>query len=155
MELKKLNPKALKLWYIYSVIWALFILGLYATAVFFAGELRVIIASVLGVIALLLLVLVFLLPSLKFKRYGYAYNRDKITVQRGVIFRHKVVIPVCQIQDLHKVEGPIMLLLKLAGVEISTAGSNFTLAYLSSSDADEMIDALEENLRGKCDETVL
>jgi len=69
-----------------------------------------------------------------------------------VIFRHQVVIPICQIQDLHRFQGPVMMLLHLGGVTISTAGSNFDLACLTAEDADAMIDALEALLEKRMEE---
>ena len=56
------------------------------------------------------------------------------------------VIPVCQIQDLHRTQGPLMMMLKLSGVTISTAGSNFDISTLTTDEADRMIDELEHHL---------
>ena len=147
------------LWYCYAVIESLVILGAYTLAIIFGREARGVLAVSLGIVCLLLLAVVFLLPRLKYDRYKYGFDERRIIVERGVIFRHRVVIPICQIQDLHRVEGPIMLILGLGGVEISTAGSNFTLCFLAKEDADAMIDALLENLERiteeKADEEIL
>jgi len=69
-----------------------------------------------------------------------------------VIFRQRVVIPVCQIQDLHRTQGPIMMIFGLSGVTISTAGSNFDISTLTTDEADRLIDALEENLEARVEE---
>jgi membrane protein YdbS with pleckstrin-like domain len=78
--------------------------------------------------------------------YAWGYDDKRIIVKEGVIFRKRVVIPVCQIQDLHRTQGPLMMMLKLSGVTISTAGSNFNISTLTTAEADRMIDELERNL---------
>ena len=45
-----------------------------------------------------------------------------------------------------------MLLLKLSGVTISTAGSNFSISTLTTEEADLLIDALEKNLEARVEE---
>lgn len=159
MQLKNINKKALWLWYFYAVIELALISGAYTLALVFGGQARIVLAISLGTVYLLLLAVAFILPKLKYDRYKYGFDERRIVVERGVIFRHRVVIPICQIQDLHRVEGPFMLILGLSGVEISTAGSNFTLCFLAKEDADAMIDALLENLERiteeKADEEIL
>lgn len=147
MKLQNLPRAVLKLRFAYSAIGTLAILGFYAAVIILCGEqLRLALGVSLGVAAAGLLLLIWILAKMGYDRYRYGYDEKRIVVEKGVIFRRKIVIPICQIQDLHRVQGPIMLLLKLGGVEISTAGSNFTLAYLATSDADKMIDRLAVNL---------
>ena len=45
-----------------------------------------------------------------------------------------------------------MMLLKLSGVTISTAGSNFNISTLTTDEADRMIDELECNLEARVEE---
>ena len=96
--------------------------------------------------------LVLIMPALRYKMYSWGYDDKRIIVNQGVIFRQRVVIPVCQIQDLHRNEGPIMMMLGLSGVTISTAGSNFDISTLTTSEANLLIDALEENLEARVEE---
>ena len=69
-----------------------------------------------------------------------------------MIFKQRVVIPVCQIQDLHRLQGPIMMALGLSGVTISTAGSNFDISTLTTAEADKLIDELEQSLEARVEE---
>jgi membrane protein YdbS with pleckstrin-like domain len=84
--------------------------------------------------------------------FSYGYDNKRIIVKQGVIFRLRVVIPICQIQDLHRTQGPIMMALKLSDVTISTAGSNFDLCTLTTDEADAMIEELEKNLETRIEE---
>lgn len=146
MKLQNLPRSVLWLRCTYSALGTFLILLAYALALVFAGELRPALALSLGIPALFIIALIWVVCKLGYDRFRYGYDENRITVEKGVFFRRRITIPVCQIQDLHRVQGPIMLLMKLSGIEISTAGSNFTLAYLKLSDADEMIDTLAESL---------
>ena len=153
MQLNKLDKKALKIWYIYAVIESIAVLGaVIPAAIGLFGISFIVLGVVICSLAAAVLIIIWIWPGLKYEKYRYAYDKIKIVVERGVIFRRRIVIPVCQIQDLHRAQGPIMLMLGLSGVEISTAGSNFTLCYLQNGDADSMIDFLEAALEDRIEE---
>ena len=158
MELKKLDKRVLKLWYVRAAIGAAALLGLFVGAVIVLISTEVssdIILAVLlaaGIPELLLLAFILVMPALRYKMYAWGYDDKRIVVKQGVIFKQKAVIPVCQIQDLHRTQGPIMMMLKLGGVTISTAGSNFNISTLTTDEADRLIDDLEDNLNARIEE---
>lgn len=154
MKMHMLDKGALKLWYIRSGIVCAVLLAAFIPALILVpiGAARMAVLLSGGIPILLALALLLLLPYFRYKLYRYGFDEKRIVVEHGVIFRHRVVIPICQIQDLHRFEGPIMMLLHLSGVTISTAGSNFNLACLSQANADSMIDALEGNLEKRVEE---
>lgn len=164
MELKSLNKRVLTLWYIHAAFISLSVIAGWLAAflpLFFTGVDSAIFLAViipLSVIAVLLLGLIFILPYLRYKLYSYGYDERTVEVRLGVIFRKRIVIPVYQIQDLHRFEGPIMMAFGISGVTISTAGSNFNLATLTRDEADKMIaeleDWLEKRIREKKDEEI-
>ena len=152
MELKKLDKRVLKLWYIHAAIASLALVGLFTsvTAILIAagapGNVKLAVLLGVGIPVVLLLALTLIMPALRYKMYAWGCDDTRIIVKQGVIFRERVVIPVCQIQDLHRKQGPLMMMLKLSGVTISTAGSNFEISTLTTAEADRMIDELEHNL---------
>lgn len=158
MELKKLDKSVLKLWYIKAAIGSLALVGVVTSviAIMLATEVskKVIFAVALGVgiPVIILLSFILIMPALRYKMYAWGYDDKRIIVKQGVIFRQRVVIPVCQIQDLHRIQGPLMIMLKLSGVTISTAGSNFDISTLTTAEADRMIDELEHNLETRVEE---
>lgn len=85
-------------------------------------------------------------PILRYQTYSYAYDDKRIVIRKGIIFRSRVVIPICQIQDLHMFQGPMMMIFHLHRIIISTAGSNFTINGLEQSVAGKMVDDLENLL---------
>ena len=158
MEMNKLDKSVLKLWYIRASIGALILVGIAVSVlvILLATEVstKVILAVSLstGIPTILLLCITLIMPVLHYKMYAWGYDDKRIVVKQGVIFRQRVVIPVCQIQDLHRTQGPLMMMLKLSGVTISTAGSNFDISTLTTEEADCMIDELERNLEARNEE---
>ena len=158
MVLKRLDSRVLKLWYIRAAILSLALIGVFVSAVIILGAaeasdtvtLAVLIG--IGIPDLLLLGLTLALPALRFKMYAWGYDEKRITVRQGVIFRHNVVIPICQIQDLHRTEGPIMMMLGLSDVTISTAGSNFDISTLIREEAEKLVCELEKKLEARIEE---
>ena len=158
MELKKLDKNVLKLWYIRAAIGALALVGVFASAAVIlnttgaSGDVMLAVLLGVGIPVALLLALTLIMPALRYKMYAWGYDDKRIIVKKGVIFRQRVVIPVCQIQDLHRTQGPLMMMLKLSGVTISTAGSNFAISTLTTDEADRMIDGLEGHLEVRIEE---
>lgn len=158
MELKKLDKSVLKLWYVHAALASLLPIMAIVSSIIIpllsGAPDTVTLAVSLGVCipAVLLLCFILVMPILQYKMYAWGYDDKRITVVQGVIFRQRVVIPVCQIQDLHRIQGPIMMALKLSGVTISTAGSNFDISTLTTVEADALIDALEHHLEARIEE---
>ena len=158
MELKKLNKSVLKLWYIRAIIGSLALVGVFTSAAVIlnatgaSGDATLAVLIGVGIPVVLLLAITLIMPALRYKMYAWGYDNKRIIVKQGVIFRQRFVIPVCQIQDLHRTQGPLMMMLKLSGVTISTAGSNFDISTLTTAEADRMIDELERNLEARIEE---
>lgn len=158
MELKKLDKSVLKLWYVRAAIGSLALVGVFTSAAVILnatgapGDVTLAVLIGVGIPVALLLAITLIMPALRYKMYAWGYDDKRIVVKQGVIFRQRVVIPVCQIQDLHRTQGPLMMMLKLSGVTISTAGSNFDISTLTTDEADHMIDELERNLEARIEE---
>lgn len=158
MELRKLDKSVLKLWYIRAVIGALALIGIVTSTGVITGaagapaDVRLAVLLGIGLPISLIVCLILVMPALRYKMYAWGYDEKRIIVKQGVIFRKRVVIPVCQIQDLHRKQGPLMMMFKLSDVTISTAGSNFDISTLTTAEADRMIDDLEHKLEVRIEE---
>ncbi len=158
MELNRLDKRVLKLWYLRAAIISLVLVGVFIVALGILlfeeapNDVTFVVLLGVGIPVVLLLALTLIMPALRYKMYVWGYDDKRIIVKQGVIFRHRVVIPVCQIQDLHRTQGPLMMLLNVSGVTISTAGSNFDISTLTTAEADRMIDELERNLETRIEE---
>ena len=158
MKMNGLDKSVLKLWYIRAAIGALALVGVPVSALVILlvtevpGNVTLAVMLGVGIPVILLLCIILIMPALRYKMYSWGYDEKRIIVKQGVIFRQRVVLPVCQIQDLHRKQGPIMMMLGLSGVTVSTAGSNFDISTLTTNEADRLIDALEKNLEARVEE---
>ncbi len=158
MNMKKLDKSVLKLWYIQASFISLVLICLFAGVMAIldaAGapdNATLAVSLWIGIPVALLLCITLIMPALRYKMYAWGYDDKRIIVKKGVIFRQRVVIPICQIQDLHRTQGPLMMMLKLSGVTISTAGSNFAISTLTTDEADHMIDEFENKLEARIEE---
>lgn len=150
---KSLDSKVKKLWYFVSTIIIVITLACFMTIFFLIkSKYRLGYGIPVGIIELLIITISIMYPHYKFKMYHYFYDDKKIYIENGVIFRQRCTIPICQIQDLHIYNGPIMTLLNLSGVIISTAGSNFMLGPIGKSDANSMVEELLARLESRLGE---
>lgn len=151
MDFLKIDKKIKRIWYISTTIVFILCLGACVATQFIAGIiLPLLIAEV--IVMLILAFFCYVFPAMFYNRYSYAYNDKRIVIRKGVIFKYEIIIPVCQIQDLHLLQGPLMQLMKLQSIEISTAGSNYTINGLQYDVAKKMVDDLENNLNARIEE---
>ena len=151
MEFLKIDKKIKKIWLITTTIVFVIFLGLCVLSNVIDGIILPLL--IVEIIAMLIIgFFCFAFPFMVYNRYSYAYNDKRIVIKKGVLFKYEIIIPVCQIQDLHLLQGPLMQLMKLQSVEISTAGSNYTINGLTYDDAKKMVDELEKNLNKRIEE---
>lgn len=151
MKFFKLEKKIKNIWYFLTTIVFIACLGICVITQIIEG----IILPLLIIEIILMLIIgffCFIFPNMVYNRYSYAYNDKRIVIKKGLIFKYEIIIPVCQIQDLHLLQGPLMQLMKLQSIEISTAGSNYTINGLEYNMAKKMVEELEENLNKRIEE---
>lgn len=151
MDFLKLDKKIKNIWYFSTTIVFIICLGVCIITQIIEG----IILPLLIIEIIIMLIIgffCFIFPNMVYNRYLYAYNDKRIVIKKGVIFKYEIIIPVCQIQDLHLLQGPLMQLMKLQSIEISTAGSNYTINGLEYNKAKKMVEDLEENLNKRIEE---
>lgn len=151
MDFLKLDKKIKNIWYFSTTIVFIACLGICVITQIIEG----IILPLLIIEIILMLIIgffCFIFPNMVYNRYSYAYNDKRIVIKKGLIFKYEIIVPVCQIQDLHLLQGPLMQLLKLQSIEISTAGSNYTINGLEYNVAKKMVEELEENLNKRIEE---
>ncbi len=154
MQLNNLSKKAKTMWLIRNLITlAVLTVSIAIALILCSGEPAFpIVAGIGGILWLILAVLLLIFPSLTYKNYTYGYDEKRVILQYGVVFKHKITAPVCQIQDLHYYEGPIMRLFGLGKIIFSTGGSNFDLIGLKKADAQAVIEEIEARLRARVEE---
>lgn len=153
MQYKKLNQKARVIWLIRNIIIVLVLLVLFVF--FYINILSKDVNEIVNIILIILFSITELLfiiwPFLYFNNYSYGYDDKRIVINYGVIFKHHIIVPVRQLQDLHLYATPLMLIFKIDGMIISTAGSNFSITGIKKDDGEVMINDFEKMLNERLD----
>lgn len=138
---KRISEKALKVWRISGVIKTLIGWSITATALFLLHIFDVpfwisIILIVLGVIFPCLHI--FVLPTLKWKRWRYEVREEEIELDEGIFIRTRTLVPMVRVQHVDTVQGPILRRYKLASVVVHTAATTHEIPALEEHEAEEL-----------------
>ncbi len=154
MKLQNLCKRAKTLWIVSNILALVLLTAIMGIALLLCVEETVfpVIAGIIIGFWLILAVLLLIWPSLTYRNYTYGYDDKRIILQHGVVFKHKITAPLCQVQDLHFYEGPIMRLFGIGKIIFSTGGSNFELVGMDKNEAQRMIDEVEARLRARVEE---
>jgi uncharacterized protein len=81
---------------------------------------------------------IFLLPSLRWRRFRYDVREEEIELQEGIFIVKRTLIPMIRVQHVDTVQGPILRKYQLASVIINTAATAHEIPALKESEAEEL-----------------
>jgi membrane protein YdbS with pleckstrin-like domain len=148
--LHRIDERALTVWKWSGVLastlsWVLVIGVLYMT---FRFDWPYWIVVIMGFMALLeTLLLVVVLPDLKWRSWRYEIRETEIDLQHGVIFKRRTLIPMVRVQHVDTNQGPLMRKYNLSSVTFSTAAGNHEIPALHNELADQVRDQIAELAR--------
>ena len=154
MEYEKLHPNSIKSWVIARLITA-FIIGvpllIWRVRVDFKeGGVGATIATIFVIgVTILLLLNTIIYPAIEYKQWKYAITEDKIEFSKGIFYIKTVTIPIIRIQHIQMNQGPINRSLKLADIEIATAGGMHKIPNLELEKAEEISEYLKSRVQEK------
>lgn len=99
------------------------------------------------VCAALAIAYIIIIPIVRFKRYRYLIETDRIEIVEGVFFIKRTLVPIDRIHQISVSRGPIDSAFGVAKVSVITAGATATFRFLDEEKADEI--ALHLNTRIK------
>ncbi len=143
MTLNKLDKRIKTVWLMIGAIISLISTAGFIGILFLETEARLPIAITGGISLAIVYFFSLVFPLIAYNYRTYGYDDKRIVINHGVIFRHNIVVPVCQIQDLHITKGPLMMLCGLSSIIISTAGSTHVISGIDSGVANDMLNELE------------
>ncbi len=88
-------------------------------------------------------------PVLRFIRYKYLIDSDRIEIIRGVLFVSRTVVPINRIHQINVLRGPIDTAFGVAKVSVITAGSTAVLRFLDEDEAQTIALYLNERVENK------
>ena len=138
---KRISKRGLKVWRMMGVIFS-FIAWVIAIGVGVAAyflDWPVWIVVVTGLLALIETVsAVWIIPSIRWKRWRYEVNEHELELQHGVIFVHRTLVPMVRVQHVDTSQGPLLKKYDLATVSISTAATTHEIPAVDVGEAEEL-----------------
>ena len=148
---ERLDPRAKTLWRITGALGAL---PLVVVGAFIGWSLlRVVEAPLLlGVVPflaslVLFVVLVGVVPDLRWRRWRYEIRDEEVDLQRGIFWVSRTLVPLARIQHVDTQSGPLQRRFGLATVVFYTAAGGNQIPELSAPVAAEVRDRISELTR--------
>jgi Uncharacterized conserved protein len=144
-EYKSLNPKCkLAMYIVYSILFAILFAVVFVIGYFLTEDYSNPYWIISGMILAVILAYMIVAPQVFFRRYRYILTSDKIDVLRGIIIVRRTVVPIERIHQVEVTRGPINNLLKLADVDITTAGGVASIQFLDIPVANNIAEELNK-----------
>lgn len=118
-------------------VWLFFAQGITAAVAFEA------------VCLLLLAVLFFIYPAVRYRRYKYLITGDRVEIIEGVFFKSRTIVPIDRIHQIDVRRGPLETAAGTAKLVVTTAGSAAVLKFLDLAAAEEAALYLNKTVREK------
>lgn len=101
-------------------------------------------------ISLLLLIIMFVIPRRRYRRWGYDMGVKQIQIVRGYLFYTDTIVPFSRVQHIDISQGPILRAFGLSTLVLHTAGthnSTVILPGLRRAIAEQMRDTIREHIK--------
>ena len=134
-----------KLDYLLRTIMAILtVLGIVSFRFFVLGkQLEYLLFSIIiGLIFIVGGICIWKIVPLKYENYSYSFDKEGITLVRGVFFKVKEFLPYNTIQDVTLEKGPILSKLNLANIKIKGINSVLTIDTID----EELSEEIKENI---------
>lgn len=123
----------------------LFALLIDADEVAFWAEPYCLVVTILFVVSLLLSW--FVITPLRYIRWRYELSQDFLNIARGIIVHKKTVVPFIRVQNTDTRQGPLLRMMGLASVTVSTAAGSMEIPGLPAAEAEMLRDQAAEFAR--------
>lgn len=146
LEYKQLNKKSKSCMRLSSTIGIgifLTILGIIRTVCYFINMIVPKWVDIIFAIIIILSILyIIFAPIIRYKRYKYYIDDEKLIVIEGLWFITKDIAPIERVHQISIERGPIDRLYGLSKVVATTAGDNITIRFLENQLAEEIAENL-------------
>lgn len=143
----RISNKALPVWRIKAFLQSLIIAGIpaiYSILVYFYDLPLWILLLLIAFYVIFLVITVFVVPYLQWRRWRYDILEEEVDLERGVFIKKRTLIPMARIQHVDTEQGPLLRKYGLATVTISTAATIHTIPALTMDVALEIRDRISK-----------
>lgn len=131
-------------YFLRTIMAILTVLGIVSFRFFVLGkQLEYLIFSIIiGIIFIVGGICIWKIVPLKYENYSYSFDKEGITLVRGVFFKVKEFLPYNTIQDVTLEKGSILSKLNLANIKIKGINSVLTIDTID----EELAEEIKENI---------
>ena len=97
---------------------------------------------IIGIFFIIGGVCIWKIIPLKYENYSYSFDKEGVSLVRGVFFKVKEFLPYNTIQDVTLEKGPILSKLNLANIKIKGINSVLTIDTID----EELAEEIKENI---------
>lgn len=115
--------------------------------------LKSIIIIILVIIFVILLLDIFIFPRIRYNRYKYLVNDERIEVKKGLFLITRSIIQIKRIQKIEISDGPIDRKFNLANVNIYTAAGMVDIKFLNKEEAESISEEINSLLKKNLEKT--
>jgi len=142
---KRISKRALTVWKLYGWINAIIIsilaIGVITLSLLFDWSVWFIVAAI-AIPIIQIILFVFVLPTLKWRRWRYEVREEEIELQHGIFIVKRTLVPMVRVQHVDTEQGPILRKYRLATISISTAATVHQIPALDIDEADSLRDSI-------------
>ncbi|MBW8350124.1 PH domain-containing protein [Bacillus sp. IITD106] len=147
---KQISELGLKVWRITGVIYSLILwtiaIGIGVLVYVFDWPVWITISSA-GIALILTIMNIFIIPSIRWRRWRYEVREQEIELQHGVFFITRTLVPMVRVQHVDTVQGPLLRKYHLATIQISTAATTHEIPAVDLHEAEELRHAISRLAR--------
>lgn len=140
--MKRISPKAIKLWrireYINAGIWLIIGAAIGIASIFFDFIPWWIFLIPAAIVLYIIIVHVWIVPKLRYKYFRYQVLEDEIRIHSGIWFKSEVAVPLYRVQNIDTTVGPIMKRMNLKGISLQTSAEKLFIPELETDKADQL-----------------
>ncbi|MCG8373127.1 MAG: PH domain-containing protein [Balneolales bacterium] len=92
-------------------------------------------------------IIITLLPKLRWNRWRYDVNDQGVDMLRGIIIKKRTIVPMNRVQHVDTKQGPIYRRYGLSSISLSTAATTHEIPALDDQTADELRTRISELVR--------
>lgn len=140
--MKRISPKAIKLWrireYINAGIWLIIGAAVGIASIFMDFIPWWIFLIPAAIVIYIIIVHAWIITKLRYKYFRYQVLEDEIHIHSGIWFKSEVAVPLYRVQNIDTTVGPIMKRMNLKGISLQTSAEKLFIPELETDKADQL-----------------
>ncbi|MEK4555884.1 PH domain-containing protein [Jeotgalicoccus sp. FSL K6-3177] len=140
--MKRISPKAIKLWrireYINAGVWLIIAAAIGIAQIFFDWLPWWVFLIPAAAAIYIVIVHAWIIPKLRYKYFRYKVLEDEIRIHSGIWFKSEKAVPLYRVQNIDTTVGPIMKRMNLKGISLQTSAEKLYIPELETDKADRL-----------------